>query len=66
MREAARHGGGGGSGWPRHLSSQSGQGMVEYALVLILVSLVVIAALLATGNQITNIFNNVVDKLKTT
>jgi Flp pilus assembly pilin Flp len=40
--------------------------MVEYALVLILVSLVVVAALLALGGQVTNIFNNVVDKLKTT
>ena len=39
---------------------QSGQGMVEYALILVLVSIVVIVILLTMGSQIVNIFSNVV------
>jgi len=39
---------------------QSGQGMVEYALILILVSIVAIVVLITMGNQIANIFSNVV------
>lgn len=45
---------------------QRGQGMVEYGLILVLVSLVVVAALLAVGSQLTTIFNNIVNQLKTT
>ena len=40
--------------------AQSGQGMVEYALILVLVSVVVIVILLTMGNQILNVFSNVV------
>jgi pilus assembly protein Flp/PilA len=40
--------------------SQSGQGMVEYALILVLVSIVVIVVLLTMGQQINNVFSNVV------
>ena len=48
----------------RRLSSrQSGQGMVEYALILVLVSIVVIVILLTMGNQIANVFSNVVAAL---
>jgi len=36
-----------------------GQGMVEYALILALVSVVAIAALLVLGPKISGIFNNV-------
>lgn len=43
--------------------SQSGQGMVEYALILVLVSIVVIVILLTMGNQILNVFSNVVAAL---
>jgi pilus assembly protein Flp/PilA len=39
---------------------QEGQGMVEYALILVLVSIVVIIVLLTMGNQINNVFSNVV------
>ncbi len=39
---------------------ESGQGMVEYALILVLVSIVVIVILLTMGNQILNVFSNVV------
>ncbi len=41
-------------------TSQKGQGMVEYALLLVLVSIVVIVILLTMGNQISNVFSNVV------
>ncbi len=44
-------------------STQRGQGMVEYALILVLVSIVVIVILLTMGNQIANVFSNVVAAL---
>jgi pilus assembly protein Flp/PilA len=44
-------------------AGQSGQGMVEYALILVLVSIVVIVILLTMGNQIQNVFSNVVAAL---
>lgn len=37
--------------------------MVEYALILVLVSIVVIVILLTMGNQIANVFSNVVQAL---
>jgi pilus assembly protein Flp/PilA len=43
--------------------TQRGQGMVEYALILVLVSIVVIVILLTMGNQIANVFSNVVAAL---
>lgn len=45
------------------LAEQRGQGMVEYALILVLVSIVVIVILLTMGNQINNVFSNVVAAL---
>ena len=39
--------------------TQSGQGMVEYALILALVALIVIVALIATGGQLMNVFSNI-------
>lgn len=42
------------------LHRQEGQGMVEYALILVLVSIVVIVILLTMGGQIKNVFSNVV------
>jgi pilus assembly protein Flp/PilA len=42
---------------------QEGQGMVEYALILVLVSIVVIVILLTMGKQIRNVFSNVVGAL---
>jgi len=42
------------------IRSQKGQGMVEYALLLVLVSIVVIVILLTMGNQIRNVFSDVV------
>ena len=45
------------------VSRQECQGMVEYALILVLVSIVVIVILLTMGNQIKNVFSNVVAAL---
>ncbi|MGZ3382989.1 MAG: Flp family type IVb pilin [Isosphaeraceae bacterium] len=49
--------------WLGRAREQSGQGMVEYALILVLVSIVVIVILLTMGNQIQNVFSNVVAAL---
>jgi len=38
---------------------QSGQGMVEYAFILVLISLVVIVMLITTGGQIKNLFSDI-------
>ena len=42
--------------YPPH---EEGQGLVEYALILVLVAIVVIAILALLGPQITNIFSQV-------
>jgi Flp pilus assembly pilin Flp len=41
------------------LSGQTGQGMVEYALILALVVLVVVIALIVTGGQVTNLYSDI-------
>jgi pilus assembly protein Flp/PilA len=51
------------SGLLSRKGGQRGQGMVEYALILVLVSIVVIVILLTMGNQIANVFSNVVAAL---
>ncbi|HYT11602.1 MAG TPA: hypothetical protein VEL12_02350 [Candidatus Nitrosopolaris sp.] len=38
---------------------QSGQGLVEYALILALVVLVVVIALIMTGGQVTNLYSDI-------
>ena len=38
---------------------ESGQGMVEYALILVLIAVVVIVTLSTVGKQVTNAFSNV-------
>lgn len=40
-------------------SNESGQGLVEYALILVLVAIVVIAILAILGPQIGNIFSQI-------
>jgi pilus assembly protein Flp/PilA len=47
----------------RSESRQSGQGLVEYALILALVVLVVIIALIATGGQVQNLYSNIVTNM---
>jgi pilus assembly protein Flp/PilA len=39
--------------------SERGQGMVEYALILVLIAVVVIAVLIILGNQVANVFCNI-------
>ena len=45
-------------------SKEDGQGLVEYALILTLASLVVIIVLAILGPSIGNVFSNVVDRLE--
>ncbi len=42
---------------------QSGQGMVEFALILALVALIVIIALIATGGQVINLYSDIVQTM---
>ncbi|MFQ5611169.1 MAG: pilus assembly protein [Anaerolineae bacterium] len=46
-----------------YLLQEEGQGLVEYALILVLVAVVVIAILLLMGPIIGNAFSNVVASL---
>ncbi|TMF59585.1 MAG: Flp family type IVb pilin [Chloroflexi bacterium] len=41
------------------MRSERGQGMVEYALILVLIAVVVIAVLIVLGNQVQNVFCNI-------
>jgi pilus assembly protein Flp/PilA len=43
----------------RSMRSEQGQGMVEYALILVLIAVVVIAVLIILGNQVANVFCNI-------
>jgi pilus assembly protein Flp/PilA len=47
------------------LSHEDGQGLVEYALILVLVAIVVIAILALLGPQIGNVFSQIVNALGT-
>lgn len=42
---------------------EEGQGLVEYALILVLVAIVVIAILTLLGPTIGNVFSNIVSSL---
>jgi pilus assembly protein Flp/PilA len=46
-----------------YLPEEEGQGMVEYALILVLVAIVVIAILMLLGPQIGNIFSRITSGL---
>jgi pilus assembly protein Flp/PilA len=46
-----------------YLPREDGQGLVEYALILVLVAIVVIAILAVLGPQIGNIFSRVTNGL---
>ena len=45
------------------LPREAGQGLVEYALILVLVAIVVIAILLLLGPVVGNVFSNLVANL---
>lgn len=40
-------------------SHEEGQGMVEYALILVLIALIVIVILTTVGHQVNNVFSNI-------
>jgi pilus assembly protein Flp/PilA len=46
-----------------YLTREDGQGLVEYALVLVLVAIVVIAILALLGPEIGNVFSRIVNVL---
>jgi pilus assembly protein Flp/PilA len=48
-----------------YLPREEGQGLVEYALILVLVSIVVIVLLTALGSQIGTVFGQVTSTLST-
>ncbi|MGA2283380.1 MAG: Flp family type IVb pilin [Candidatus Dormibacteria bacterium] len=41
------------------IERERGQGMVEYALILVLIAIVVVLILQVVGNQVANAFSNV-------
>ena len=41
------------------IHDERGQGMVEYALILVLIAIVVIVILQVVGQQVNNVFSNV-------
>jgi len=45
------------------LPHEEGQGLVEYALILVLIAIVVIAVLLLLGPIVGNVFSQIVDGL---
>jgi len=49
--------------WNRAIEREEGQGMVEYALILVLVSIVAIGALGAIGTNVSNVLQTVANHL---
>ncbi len=49
----------------RNRSDESGQGMVEYALILVLIAVVVIVILTTVGHRVNNVFSNISHGLST-
>lgn len=49
-----------------YLPKEEGQGLVEYALLLVLIALVVIAILALIGPQVANVFSKVTNELGNT
>ncbi len=47
----------------QYMPREEGQGLVEYALILVLVAVVVIVILALLGPAIGNIFSNIVNNL---
>jgi pilus assembly protein Flp/PilA len=51
-------------GTTAHLD-QHGQGMVEYALIIVLIAVGIVVALTAFGTQLQTVFNTIVNNLST-
>jgi len=49
-----------------YLPREEGQGLVEYALILVLVAVVVIAILTLLGPQVANVFSKITNGLTST
>ncbi len=49
--------------WRVRLGLQRGQGLVEYALILVLVAVAVVVALNALGGRLQGVFQGISDKL---
>ncbi|PJF22041.1 MAG: pilus assembly protein [Phototrophicales bacterium] len=49
---------------PPQDTSQEGQGLVEYALILVLVSVAALALMMLLGPQIGNLFQNILDSMR--
>jgi pilus assembly protein Flp/PilA len=49
----------------RRLEREEGQGMVEYALILVLIAIVVIVILSTVGKRVNNVFSNISEGLGT-
>ena len=47
----------------RRVKFQKGQGMVEYALLLVLIALVVLVMLLTTGSAMRNLYSDITTTL---
>ena len=45
------------------MQNEEGQGLVEYALIIVLVSIAVIVALTALGTNVSSVFDKIVTKL---
>ena len=48
------------------LQQEEGQGLAEYALIIVLVSIAVVAALGLVGDEIKNVFTTIQEKLSAT
>ena len=49
--------------WLRRGAGESGQTMVEYAIVAALIAVVAMVAVEALGSGITDVFNNIADEI---
>jgi pilus assembly protein Flp/PilA len=47
-------------------AKEKGQGMVEYALIIVLIAVVVIAILIVVGTQVSTVFSQISSGLKGT
>jgi pilus assembly protein Flp/PilA len=47
------------AGLEQLVADEEGQGMVEYALILVLISIVVIVILTTLGHSVNNVFSNI-------